>query len=203
MGYFIEPTIVETTNPRFKLMEEEIFGPVLTIYVYDDGDLEGALELCNTTSPYGLTGSVFAQDRYAIEHITKALTHAAGNFYVNDKPTGAVVGQQPFGGSRASGTNDKAGSMLNLLRWYRLEPSRRPCSRRSTTPIPIWIQSKTSAAVQRRFSLVEDRMGGCHARGCRTLLNQPRGRGSSGRFPGEQAAECSEEHMVAKAEDGG
>jgi 1-pyrroline-5-carboxylate dehydrogenase len=117
VGYFIEPTIVETTNPRFKLMEEEIFGPVLTIYVYDDGDLEGALELCNTTSPYGLTGSVFAQDRYAIEHITKALTHAAGNFYVNDKPTGAVVGQQPFGGSRASGTNDKAGSMLNLLRW--------------------------------------------------------------------------------------
>ncbi|MGI6149805.1 MAG: L-glutamate gamma-semialdehyde dehydrogenase [Firmicutes bacterium] len=117
VGYFIEPTIVLTTNPRFKLMEEEIFGPVLTIFVYDDEDLEGALELCNATSPYGLTGSIFAQDRYAIEQMTRALTHAAGNFYVNDKPTGAVVGQQPFGGSRASGTNDKAGSMLNLQRW--------------------------------------------------------------------------------------
>jgi 1-pyrroline-5-carboxylate dehydrogenase len=90
---------------------------VLTIFVYDDEDLEGALELCNATSPYGLTGSIFAQDRYAIEQMTRALTHAAGNFYVNDKPTGAVVGQQPFGGSRASGTNDKAGSMLNLQRW--------------------------------------------------------------------------------------
>lgn len=117
VGYFIEPTIVQTANPKFKLMEEEIFGPVLTIYVYNDGDIEEALELCNTTSPYGLTGSVFAQDRQAIAWITRALSNAAGNFYVNDKPTGAVVGQQPFGGSRASGTNDKAGSMLNLLRW--------------------------------------------------------------------------------------
>lgn len=117
VGYFIEPTIVQTTNPKFKLMEEEIFGPVLTVYVYEDGDLDEALKLCDTTSPYGLTGSIFAQDRCAIEYMTRALTHAAGNFYINDKPTGAVVGQQPFGGSRASGTNDKAGSMLNLLRW--------------------------------------------------------------------------------------
>ena len=98
-------------------MEEEIFGPVLTIYVYEDKDLEQTLELCDTTSPYGLTGAIFAQDRYAIEKMTRALTQAAGNFYVNDKPTGAVVGQQPFGGGRASGTNDKAGSILNLLRW--------------------------------------------------------------------------------------
>ncbi|NLM39212.1 MAG: L-glutamate gamma-semialdehyde dehydrogenase [Firmicutes bacterium] len=117
VGYFIEPTIVETTNPKFKLMEEEIFGPVLTIYVYEDNEIEQTLELCDTTSPYGLTGAIFAQDRYAVAQMTKDLTHAAGNFYVNDKPTGAVVGQQPFGGGRASGTNDKAGSMLNLLRW--------------------------------------------------------------------------------------
>mgnify|MGYP000854754860 CR=1 FL=1 len=117
VGYFIEPTIVETTNPRFKLMEEEIFGPVLTVYVYQDKDLDHALELCNTTSPYGLTGAVFAQDRYVIEYMSKALRDAAGNFYINDKPTGAVVGQQPFGGARASGTNDKAGSLLNLQRW--------------------------------------------------------------------------------------
>ena len=117
VGYFIQPTIVETTNPRFKLMEEEIFGPVLTIYVYQDQDFDHTLELCNTTSPYGLTGAIFAQDRYVIEYMSKALSEAAGNFYVNDKPTGAVVGQQPFGGARASGTNDKAGSPLNLQRW--------------------------------------------------------------------------------------
>lgn len=117
VGYFIEPTIVETTNPNFKLMEEEIFGPVLTIYVYADKDLEEALELCNTTSPYGLTGSIFAKDRRDIVAMADALREAAGNFYVNDKPTGAVVGQQPFGGARASGTNDKAGSLINLQRW--------------------------------------------------------------------------------------
>ncbi len=116
-GYFIEPTVVLTTNPRFRLMEEEIFGPVLTVYVYDDADLEATLELCDTTSPYALTGAVFAQDRQAIVEMTARLRHAAGNFYINDKPTGAVVGQQPFGGSRASGTNDKAGSFMNLLRW--------------------------------------------------------------------------------------
>ncbi len=117
VGYFINPTIVVTTNPRFKLMEEEIFGPVLTVYVYEDENLEETLELCNTTSPYGLTGSIFATDRTAIVAMSKALDEAAGNFYVNDKPTGAVVSQQPFGGARASGTNDKAGSMLNLQRW--------------------------------------------------------------------------------------
>ncbi|PWB77174.1 MAG: 1-pyrroline-5-carboxylate dehydrogenase [Holophagae bacterium] len=116
-GYFIQPTVVETTDPYFKLMEEEIFGPVLTVYVYDDKDLAGALKLCDTTSPYALTGAIFAQDRAAAVKMANRLRHAAGNFYINDKPTGAVVGQQPFGGSRASGTNDKAGSYLNLIRW--------------------------------------------------------------------------------------
>ncbi len=116
-GYFIEPTVVQTTDPRFKLMREEIFGPVLTVFVYDDAALEETLELIDTTSPYALTGAIFAEDRKAVEHLSKALRNAAGNFYINDKPTGAVVGQQPFGGARASGTNDKAGSMANLMRW--------------------------------------------------------------------------------------
>jgi len=116
-GYFIEPTVVVTTNPKFKLMEEEIFGPVLTIYVYADNKYEETLRLCDETSPYALTGAVMANDRNAIMLADAILRHAAGNFYINDKPTGAVVGQQPFGGSRASGTNDKAGSMINLLRW--------------------------------------------------------------------------------------
>ena len=116
-GYFIEPTVVATTDPRFKLMREEIFGPVLTVFVYEDLELESTLELVDTTSPYALTGAVFAEDRQAVERLSRALRNAAGNFYVNDKPTGAVVGQQPFGGARASGTNDKAGSMANLLRW--------------------------------------------------------------------------------------
>jgi 1-pyrroline-5-carboxylate dehydrogenase len=116
-GYYIEPTVVQTSNPRFKLMEEEIFGPVLTVYVYDDAALDDTLELCDTTSPYALTGAIFSQDRAAAVKMAAALRHAAGNFYINDKPTGAVVGQQPFGGSRASGTNDKAGSYLNLIRW--------------------------------------------------------------------------------------
>jgi len=117
VGYFIEPTVIVTTNPKFKTMEEEIFGPVLTIYVYDDNKYEETLHVCDQTSPYSLTGAIFAQDRKAIELADKILTNAAGNFYINDKPTGAVVGQQPFGGARASGTNDKAGSYLNLLRW--------------------------------------------------------------------------------------
>jgi len=117
VGYFIQPTVVLTTNPKFKLMQEEIFGPVLTIFVYADGDLDKALELCDTGSPYALTGSVFANDRQAILKVAERLQGAAGNFYINDKPTGAVVGQQPFGGARASGTNDKAGSMWNLIRW--------------------------------------------------------------------------------------
>jgi len=116
-GYFVEPTVVVTTDPRGRLACEEIFGPVLTIYVYDDKDLEATLEICDTASPYALTGAIFAQDRGEIVKLSNALRHAAGNFYINDKPTGAVVGQQPFGGSRASGTNDKAGSPQNLLRW--------------------------------------------------------------------------------------
>jgi len=116
-GFFIEPTTIVTTNPRFKSMEEEIFGPVLTIYVYEDEKLEEALDLCDTTSPYALTGGIFAQDRIAINYLSNRLRNAAGNFYINDKPTGAVVGQQPFGGGRSSGTNDKAGSAMNLMRW--------------------------------------------------------------------------------------
>jgi 1-pyrroline-5-carboxylate dehydrogenase len=116
-GYFVEPTVVLTTNPRFKLMQEEIFGPVVTVFVYEDARYEETLGLVDTTSPYALTGAIFAEDRQAVAHLTKALRHAAGNFYINDKPTGAVVGQQPFGGARASGTNDKAGSMANLMRW--------------------------------------------------------------------------------------
>jgi 1-pyrroline-5-carboxylate dehydrogenase len=116
-GYFIEPTLVLTTNPKFKLMEEEIFGPVLTIYVYPEKEYEKTLEICDNTSPYALTGCVFAAERKAIETALIKLRHNQGNFYINSKPTGAVVGQQPFGGSRASGTNDKAGSFLNLIRW--------------------------------------------------------------------------------------
>jgi 1-pyrroline-5-carboxylate dehydrogenase len=116
-GYFVEPTIVLTTDPKLKLVEEEIFGPVLTIYLYDEDDYEGALQLCDETSPYALTGSIFASNRDAIVKASKILRYSAGNFYINDKPTGAVVGRQPFGGARASGTNDKAGSKLNLMRW--------------------------------------------------------------------------------------
>lgn len=116
-GYFIEPTVILTSNPHFKSMEEEIFGPVMTIYVYKDELFDETLHLCDQTSPYGLTGSVFSNDRNAMIHACRVLRYAAGNFYYNDKPTGAVVGQQPFGGARASGTNDKAGSYLNLLRW--------------------------------------------------------------------------------------
>lgn len=116
-GYFIHPTVILTTDPHFKTMEEEIFGPVLTVYVYPDQDYEKTLHLCNETSPYGLTGAVMARDFEAALLAEDILTYAAGNFYVNDKPTAAVIGQQPFGGSRASGTNDKAGSILNLTRW--------------------------------------------------------------------------------------
>ncbi len=116
-GYFIEPTVVTTALPKHRLMSEEIFGPVLCIYRYPDKDYAATLRLCNETSPYALTGAIFAQDRAAIDTASEALRFAAGNFYINDKPTGAVVGQQPFGGGRSSGTNDKAGSMLNLVRW--------------------------------------------------------------------------------------
>ena len=117
VGYFVEPTVILTTNPAFKTMTEEIFGPVITIYVYEDHAYEETLELCDRTSPYGLTGSIFSRDRYAIDKAFRKLRYAAGNFYINDKPTGAVIAQQPFGGSRASGTNDKAGGPLNLIRW--------------------------------------------------------------------------------------
>jgi len=116
-GYFIEPTIIVTTNPRHKLIKEEIFGPVMTIFVYEKNKYQETLEICDTTSPYGLTGAIFANDRQAVNQGMKALRHSAGNFYINDKPTGAVVSQQPFGGARGSGTNDKAGSYMNLLRW--------------------------------------------------------------------------------------
>jgi len=117
VGWFIPPTLVETSDPKHRLMAEEIFGPVVTIHPYREAEVEAALRLCDTTSPYALTGAVFANDRTFIEHASDVLRDAAGNFYVNDKPTGAVVGQQPFGGARASGTNDKAGSILNLVRW--------------------------------------------------------------------------------------
>jgi 1-pyrroline-5-carboxylate dehydrogenase len=116
-GYFIEPTAVVTTDPKFRTMSEEIFGPVLTIYVYDENKFEETLAILDETSEYALTGSIISNDRYAINLATKRLENAAGNFYINDKPTGAVVGQQPFGGARGSGTNDKAGAAMNLMRW--------------------------------------------------------------------------------------
>jgi 1-pyrroline-5-carboxylate dehydrogenase len=116
-GYFVEPTLVEAADPAYRLMCEEIFGPVVTAYVYSDSSWQETLEVIDRTSPYALTGAVFARDREAIRQAGSALRNAAGNFYINDKPTGAVVGQQPFGGGRASGTNDKAGSKMNLLRW--------------------------------------------------------------------------------------
>jgi 1-pyrroline-5-carboxylate dehydrogenase len=117
VGYFVEPTVIVATDPGYRSMREEIFGPVLTVFVYDDAKIEDTLQLCDRGSPYALTGSVFARDRLAAAEISNRLRHAAGNFYINDKPTGAVVGQQPFGGGRKSGTNDKAGSPLNLYRW--------------------------------------------------------------------------------------
>ncbi|MDD4004325.1 MAG: L-glutamate gamma-semialdehyde dehydrogenase [Elusimicrobiaceae bacterium] len=117
VGYFVYPTVILAKTPDFKTMVEEIFGPVITVYVYDDRKLEETLALCDSSSAYGLTGAIFARERAAIVQMSRALENSAGNFYINDKPTGAVVGQQPFGGARASGTNDKAGSMLNLLRW--------------------------------------------------------------------------------------
>ncbi len=116
-GYFIDPTVILTADPQFKTMQEEIFGPVLTVYVYADEEFEATLDLCDRTSPYALTGAIFARDRMAVAAARRRLVNAAGNFYINDKPTGAVVGRQPFGGGRASGTNDKAGSILNLYRW--------------------------------------------------------------------------------------
>jgi 1-pyrroline-5-carboxylate dehydrogenase len=116
-GYFVDPTVIETRDPAFRLLREEIFGPVVTTYVYDEHRWDETLDLIDSTAPYGLTGAVFSEDRAAVADAGDRLRYAAGNFYVNDKPTGAVVGQQPFGGARASGTNDKAGSMWNLIRW--------------------------------------------------------------------------------------
>ena len=117
VGYFIEPTVIKANNPHFFSIEEEIFGPVLTVYVYPDEKYEETLHLCDETSPYALTGAIFSTCRAAVDKAHEILRYAAGNFYINDKPTGAVVGQQPFGGARGSGTNDKAGSLLNLIRW--------------------------------------------------------------------------------------
>ena len=136
IGFFVEPTVILAKTPTFKTMVEEIFGPVLTIYVYPDAELEQTLHACDTATVYGLTGAVFAQDRSAIIKIAKALDHAAGNFYINDKPTGAVVGQQPFGGSRASGTNDKAGSAVNLHRWISQRAIKEVLAPRTTTTYP-------------------------------------------------------------------
>jgi 1-pyrroline-5-carboxylate dehydrogenase len=116
-GYFVEPTVIETRDPDFRTMKEELFGPVVTTYVYEEARWDDTLDLIDKGAPYGLTGAVFSEDRAAVDQAQERLRYAAGNFYVNDKPTGAVVGQQPFGGSRASGTNDKAGSMWNLIRW--------------------------------------------------------------------------------------
>ena len=117
VGYFVEPTVLVTTDPKYVTMEKELFGPIVTVYIYNDKDYSKILNLVDTTSKYALTGAIFAKDRYAINEALRKLENSAGNFYINDKPSGAVVGQQPFGGARASGTNDKAGSKLNLLRW--------------------------------------------------------------------------------------
>ena len=117
IGYFIQPTVIRTSNPKYNTMTTELFGPLVTLYVYQDDEWSKTLELVDSTSEYALTGAVYSQDRYALEEALNALENSAGNFYINDKPTGAVVGQQPFGGARGSGTNDKAGSAANLLRW--------------------------------------------------------------------------------------
>lgn len=139
-GYFVEPTVIVAKKADFKSMVEEIFGPVLTVYVYPDEELEETLEACDKATVYGLTGAVFAQDRGAIIRIAKALEHAAGNFYINDKPTGAVVGQQPFGGGRASGTNDKAGSAINLTRWMSQRSIKETLVPRTVIAYPYMIQ---------------------------------------------------------------
>ncbi len=140
IGYFVEPTVILAKTPAFKTMTEEIFGPVITIYVYPNNQLDETLTLCDTSTNYALTGAVFAQDRTAIIKISKALNHAAGNFYINDKPTGAVVGQQPFGGSRGSGTNDKAGSAINLNRWISQRTIKETLVPRTTINYPYMIE---------------------------------------------------------------
>jgi 1-pyrroline-5-carboxylate dehydrogenase len=132
-GWFIEPTVIKTTNPKGKLMVEEIFGPVVTVYTYADKNYLDTLKLCDSTSPYSLTGAILAKDKEAVATAEKILRYSAGNFYINEKPTGAIVGRQPFGGTRASGTNDKAGSWLNILRW--LNPR---TIKETTTPAREW-----------------------------------------------------------------
>ena len=139
--------MILATDPKYITMEEELFGPILTIYVYADDKIPETVEILNSTSMYALTGAIFAQDRYAIECLTNKLTDCAGNFYINDKPTGAVVGQQPFGGARGSGTNDKAGSMINLLRGYHPGPSRRTLCRRRTTGTRLWKRNSKASGV--------------------------------------------------------
>ena len=142
-GYFIEPTIIEAKTADYKSMVEEIFGPVLTVFVYQDNDLDKTLEICDSSTKYALTGAIFAKDRLVIQKMADALVHAAGNFYINDKPTGAVVGQQPFGGGRASGTNDKAGSSLNLLRWVSYRTIKENFLSITDYKYPhIWVNSK-------------------------------------------------------------
>jgi 1-pyrroline-5-carboxylate dehydrogenase len=116
-GYFIHPTVIETKNPHYESMVEEIFGPVLSVFIYEDSKYEETLSICESSAPYALTGAFLSRNKAEVARASEILRHAAGNFYINDKPTGAVVGQQPFGGARASGTNDKAGSLLNLVRW--------------------------------------------------------------------------------------
>jgi 1-pyrroline-5-carboxylate dehydrogenase len=137
-GFFVRPTVIVAKEPDYRTMREELFGPVLTVFVYPDARYKETLALCDRGSEYALTGAIFAEDRGAIATATNALRHAAGNFYINDKPTGAVVGQQPFGGSRASGTNDKAGSILNLTRWISPRTIKETSSACAATAIPSW-----------------------------------------------------------------
>lgn len=143
-GYFVEPTLVQAHDPHFKTMEEEIFGPVLTVYVYEDDQFEETLELCDTTSPYALTGAIFAQERYALKQMNDYLRQAAGNFYINDKPTAAIVNQQPFGGARKSGTNDKAGSAANLMRWLSMRSVKETTVPAKDWKYPYMAEEKTS-----------------------------------------------------------
>ena len=146
-GYFVKPTLVEAKTPDYRLLCEEIFGPVVTAYVYDDAKWAETLELVDKTSPYALTGAVFSNDRAAVRQAMMALRNAAGNFYINDKPTGAVVGQQPFGGARASGTNDKAGSKLNLVRWISARSIKETFAPPTDYKYPFMAKNKTSSVI--------------------------------------------------------
>merc|ERR1712039_247716 len=141
-GWFVEPTVIVTKDPHYQSMTQEIFGPILTIYVYEDAALEATIDLCDSSTQYALTGSIFARDAAAIAHLSARLRNAAGNFYINDKSTGSIVGQQPFGGGRLSGTNDKSGSMLNLLRWTSVRSIKE-----TMTPLNDWKYPSMSAEV--------------------------------------------------------